>query len=227
MYDKHSISIQQKVTFTALHFFVILFSFWLMFMNGIDVIAGLFGFPIRVGDNSRRNIILLAMGIYFIKSIVSQFVLMKRELKWSEALTIALWLFIAYSTFSFTGASISALTGKTETAGIVIFAVGLLINFFSELQRFLWKGKEGNKNKLYHGGLFRLSRHINYFGDVIMFIGFAMITRNVWAYIIPLTLVIAYGFVNIPMLDAHLKEKYGNEFEEYSHHSKKFIPFVY
>ncbi|RPI14770.1 MAG: DUF1295 domain-containing protein [Ignavibacteriae bacterium] len=227
MYDKYSISVQQKVTFTVLHFFIILFSFWLMFMNGIDIIAGLFGFPVQVGDNSRRNIILFAMGAYFAKNIISQFVFMKRELKWSEALTIALWLFIAYSTFSFTGASNTLSAGKTETAGIIVFAVGILINFISELQRFIWKRKQENKNKLYHGGLFRLSRHINYLGDVIMFTGFAMLTRNVWVYIIPLTLILAYTFINIPMLDAHLMEKYGDEYEEYSHHSKKFIPFLY
>lgn len=227
MYNKHSSSIKQKITFTVLHLIIILFSYWMMFMNGIDSIAELFGFPVQLEDNSRRNIMLLAMTAYFAKNIATQFIFMKRELQWSEALTMAFWLIIAYTTFSFTGASNSISAGKTENAGVIVFAGGLLINIISELQLFLWKRKAENKNKLYRGGLFRLSRHINYFGDVIMFTGFAMLTRHVWVYILPLTLVLAYTFVNIPLLDAHLREKYGDEFEEYSHHSKKLIPFVY
>lgn len=36
-----------------------------------------------------------------------------------------------------------------------------------------------------------------------------------------------FVFVNIPVLDSHLGERYGPEFEEYASRTSKLIPFVY
>jgi protein-S-isoprenylcysteine O-methyltransferase Ste14 len=41
------------------------------------------------------------------------------------------------------------------------------------------------------------------------------------------TLIIVFSMVNIPMQDKKLREKFGNEFDEYASHSKKMIPFLY
>jgi steroid 5-alpha reductase family enzyme len=191
------------------------------------VIAGYFGFPVGTGDNTRRNFILLAMGIYFFKSVISQFIFMDREYRWSEALTSSLWLFIAYNTFVFTAGTIKYSPGRTEISGIIILLIGVLISLVSEYQRINWLSNPETSGKLYKGGLFRLSRHINYFGELIIFTGFAMITKSVWAYTIPLTLIIVFAMVNIPMQDKKLKEKFGDEFESYASHSKKMIPFLY
>ena len=38
-----------------------------------------------------------------------------------------------------------------------------------------------------------------------------------------------FGFVsvNIPMLDAYLRKKYGDQFDAYALRTKKFVPYVY
>jgi protein-S-isoprenylcysteine O-methyltransferase Ste14 len=69
--------------------------------------------------------------------------------------------------------------------------------------------------------------HINYFGDLLWVTGYAIISRNAWALIIPTLLFCLFVFYNIPMLDAHLENKYKDQFMEYARTTKKFIPFIY
>lgn len=81
--------------------------------------------------------------------------------------------------------------------------------------RHLWKQKPEHKGKLYTGGYFRYSVHINYFGDVLWVLAMALTAWNAWALLVPLWLVCFFAFYNIPMLDKYLAEKYDNDFEHY------------
>ena len=36
-----------------------------------------------------------------------------------------------------------------------------------------------------------------------------------------------FVFVNIPMLDSHLRDHYGSSFDEYAQRTWKLVPFVY
>ena len=45
--------------------------------------------------------------------------------------------------------------------------------------------------------------------------------------VIPVLMLAGFVFVNIPMLDSHLHDKYGAAFEEYAGRTRKLIPFVY
>lgn len=227
MYGDYSSSLEQKSTLAGIHFIILLLVFWLLFLNGIDWVTALIGFPRVTGNGARRILILSGGLLYFIKEIYTEFIFLKRELKWIEALTMALWLFILYMTFSFTGGYNSNKPGFIVYLGIVFYLLGAFINSGSEFLRYRWKLKPENKGKLYTGGFFKLSRHINYFGDVVLFIGFAMFTGSVYSYIIPAAMIVLFVVVNIPLLDNYLKEKYGEQFIEYSSHTKKFIPFVY
>jgi len=57
--------------------------------------------------------------------------------------------------------------------GSTLYTAGLFIEWFSEVQRAAWKKKPENKGKVYTGGLFSLSRHINYFGYTMWRAGYA------------------------------------------------------
>lgn len=48
--------------------------------------------------------------------------------------------------------------------GSMLYVLGLGLEMGSEAQRHLWKKDSKNKGQVYEGGLFGLSRHINYFG---------------------------------------------------------------
>jgi steroid 5-alpha reductase family enzyme len=227
MYGEYSSLLEQKATLAALHFVLLIVILWLLFLNGIDSVAGIFGFPVESGDDTRRIFIMFGGLIYFIRLLFTDFVFINREVKWSEALTIALWLFIIYMTFAFTGGSNPAKPAAPFYAGIVLYLIGSFINTASEYLRYRWKKNPDNIGKLYTGGFFKYSRHINYFGDVILFTGFAMLTGSVYPFIIPAAMLILFVVVNIPMLEKYLKEKYGSAFDEYANHTKKLIPFVY
>jgi len=95
-------------------------------LNGIDSVAGIFGFPVVSGDETRRILIMFGGLIYFIRLLFTEFVFINREVKWSEALTMTLWLFIIYMTFSFTGGSNPAKPGTPLYIGIALYLTGLL-----------------------------------------------------------------------------------------------------
>ena len=112
-----------------------------------------------------------------------------------------------------------------DILGIVLFVLGSFINTYSEILRMKWKKDESNKGKLYTGGLFRFSRHINYFGDILWVGGLACMTANIWSIAIPLVLFSFFWFFNIPTLEKHLEQKYEG-FSEYKARVKSLIPFI-
>ena len=69
--------------------------------------------------------------------------------------------------------------------------------------------------------------HINYFGDIVLFTGFAMITHRFSMLVIPSIMTLNFVFIIIPSLDRYLEKKYGAEFGDYSKKTKKFIPLIY
>ena len=103
----------------------------------------------------------------------------------------------------------------------------MVINTKAEYDRYIWKLRPENKGRLYTEGLFRLSMHINYFGDIVLFTGFAMITNRLGVFIIPLFMTINFIFNIIPSLDRYLENKYKDEFRVYSDKTKKLIPKIY
>jgi steroid 5-alpha reductase family enzyme len=134
--------------------------------------------------------------------------------------------FVIYA-YANVGGSKKQLVGIVEIIGILLFLSGSYINTQSEYSRHVWKLKTENKGRLYTKGLFSISMHINYFGDIILFIGFAMVTHSLSMLIIPIIMSFNFIFNIIPALDRYLEKKYKDEFIYYSKKTKKFIPFVY
>ena len=103
----------------------------------------------------------------------------------------------------------------------------VVLNSAGEILRNQWKKSPENIGKIYTDGFFKYSRHINYFGDLLWVIAYAMITKNVWSISIPIFLFSFFAFYNAPKLDKYLKEKYGNDYDEYAKKTKMLIPFIY
>ncbi|MGB7496481.1 MAG: DUF1295 domain-containing protein [Candidatus Acidiferrum sp.] len=90
----------------------------------------------------------------------------------------------------------------------------------------MWRKIRATQANCTLGGLFRYSRHINYFGDELLFTGYALIAGSFWSFLIPALMAFGFAFVNIPMLD-YLKKKYGEQFETYALRTKRFVPYIY
>ncbi|MBW2217206.1 MAG: DUF1295 domain-containing protein [Deltaproteobacteria bacterium] len=134
--------------------------------------------------------------------------------------------FVLYA-FAKAGGNNKEVVGIVEVIGMILYLSGSYINTHSEYSRHIWKLKEKNKGQLYTGGLFSLSMHINYFGDIVLFTGLAMVTHSLGMLVIPLIMAVNFVFNIIPSLDRYLERKYKSEFRDYSKKTKKFVPLIY
>jgi len=101
--------------------------------------------------------------------------------------------FVLYA-FAKVGGNNKLVVGVVEIIGILLYLSGSYINTHSEYSRHVWKLKEENKGRLYTEGLFSLTMHINYFGDIVLFTGLALVTHSLRMLIIPL--IMALNFVS-------------------------------
>lgn len=111
--------------------------------------------------------------------------------------------------------------------GVAIWLVGFLFEAISDYQLDNFLRQEENKGKIIDTGLWRYSRHPNYFGEVTMWWGIWLIVAGApfgyWAIISPLTITFLILKVSgVPMLE----EKFaGNPaFEKYKQKTSVFFP---
>lgn len=146
---------------------------------------------------------------------------------WSEIAIVGFWLFIIHTTFAITGGTNDAPLGFLLGLGILLYVVGSVINTGSELQRHRWKRKPGHRGHLYTEGLFRYARHINYFGDIVLFIGWGLTTGRVAALAIPVIMTLGFLFEHAPKLDRYLATHYDGEYQEWAAHTPRLVPWLY
>lgn len=179
------------------------------------------------GDTARRLFLAIGVTIYYIRILFTEFVFLKRDVQWSEALTIVPWLAFIVLMLAMEGGANTAPFGVAAIAGAVLFAAGSWINSASEFARHMWKRQPENRGRLYTGGWFRYSRHPNYLGDELSFTGLCLIAGAWITAVIPALMLAGFVFVNVPMLDRHLHRHYGAAFDDYARRTRKLIPFVY
>ncbi len=134
--------------------------------------------------------------------------------------------FVLYA-FARVGGNNNQVVGVVEVIGILLYLSGSYFNTQSEYYRHVWKLKDENRGRLYTEGLFSLSMHINYFGDIVLFTGLAMVTYRLSMLVIPLIMAVNFVVIISTSLDGYLEKKYKDEFRDYSKKTKKFIPLVY
>ena len=146
---------------------------------------------------------------------------------WEEAISVSFAFALYYIGYSLFVLPHSESLDGFDYFAILLFAAGCILNSGGEILRHRWKMKPENEGKIYTGGFFKYSRHINYFGDMLWVTGYALITKNWFAISIPIFLFCFFAFYNAPKLDNYLKNKYGKDYEEYARKTKMFIPFLY
>jgi protein-S-isoprenylcysteine O-methyltransferase Ste14 len=225
MYATKASSLPQKLTLAVAHLLAIVLMTWFLFGGGLAQVAGRWGWS--AGNLTRRILLLVCALVYFARLLATMFVFMKRRMAWSEALTIAVWLYFLYAIFTFAGGTNQAPVGPVAVLGLALFALGSYLNTGSEYMRHIWKQRPENQGKLYTQGLFHYSRHINYFGDVVLFTGFALVAGRLIALLIPALMLVFFAAFNVPGLDKYLAGRYGQAFDAYALKTKKLIPFIY
>jgi protein-S-isoprenylcysteine O-methyltransferase Ste14 len=224
--DEHVPSLLPKIIFMIAISCASLLAAYLMFGDVSSIPSWLRSYAIN-GYFTRQVILIFFLFVYISRLSITVFVFLQRKMGWIETILIScLMSFALYSFARYGGNSLLPLNAL-DYLGILLFLGGSWINTYSEYTRYTWKKKKENKGKLYTGGLFKFSMHINYFGDTILFIGLALITQSFSLLIIPLIMALNFVFYLIPSLDKYLAKKYGNEFKKYAATTKKFIPGIY
>jgi protein-S-isoprenylcysteine O-methyltransferase Ste14 len=153
-----------------------------------------------VPPHQRKACLAAAITICYLRVLITLFVFLKRGVGWSELPTVAPWLLVISAWYSRSPAGRMPRVSKSP----------------------VWPVSSSSS-----WGLFRYSRHPNYVGDLIPFSGIGMIA-GVWiTALIPAAMLAGFVFVNIPILDSHLRDHYGAACDEYAGRTRKLIPFVY
>lgn len=227
LYGSQSKSIPQKI---IIHFFELLFlglAYWILFLNG----SQWFSEHIHVADAenalNRRIIIFACHIIIFLRIGFAMIFLIKRKIPWEESVSVPMAFAMYYIGYSLLVLPTEKEIDLIDYIAIMVFLCGCFFNTTSEILRDRWKKHPENKGKLYTKGLFKYSRHINYFGDLLWVTGYAILTRNWFSVLIPVFLFCFFAFFNAPKLDKYLKEKYGEAYNEYERKTKMIIPFIF
>ncbi|MFX1334469.1 MAG: DUF1295 domain-containing protein [Promethearchaeota archaeon] len=111
--------------------------------------------------------------------------------------------------------------------GLLVWISGFGFEAIADYQKSKFKSKSENKGKFIASGLWSISRHPNYFGEIILWIGIAVIalpTLQGWRWmtlISPVFVTLLLTRVSgIPLLEKHADEKWGGQ-EEYEQYKKK------
>ncbi len=227
MDELHDASLAQRLTLAAIAGAWLGLAWWLLSGGGLETAGGWFGWVWKSGDRARRICLAAGFSIYYIRILFTEFVFLTRGVSWSEVFTIAPWMLGIYLLLGVAGGTNPTPLAMTGALGAVLFVAGSLINSWAEYRRHVWKRRPENRGRLYTQGFFKYSRHPNYFGDLVLFTGLCLLSGAWVTAVIPLLMLAGFVFVNIPMLDSHLHEKYGAAFDEYASRTRKLIPFVY
>jgi protein-S-isoprenylcysteine O-methyltransferase Ste14 len=227
IYRDKSPSLGTKATLALIHLGVVLLVLWLLFGGGIATVDRTVGVEYRSASEIRRIVLATAAVLYFLRTFGTLFVFLRRRMPWTEVWTIAVWVGTIDVLFAYFGGRNEMPFGGLGAAGICLVLVGSYLNTGAELQRHAWKRQPDNKGHLFTGGLFRYARHINYFGDVVLFTGWVLITEFLPLLTVPALMIGGFIFLNIPAQDRYLAERYGEEYRSYAARTARLMPYIY
>lgn len=113
--------------------------------------------------------------------------------------------------------------------GSIVWLIGFAIESIGDYQLMLFIKQKQNKSDIMQTGLWKYTRHPNYFGEVLLWWGIFIIViplqHGIWAIISPITISYLLLYVSgIPMLEAKYKDNVA--FEEYKKRTSAFFPML-
>ncbi len=216
-----------RTVWTIAHLLILFAVAWFYFGGGVSVVGNRFGQSWQAGDLGRR-MVLMAFGlILWIRMTFTAFVLLSRRFDWSECIAVIGAVAFYQLGFAALGATTATALSWVDLIAAGLFGLGSYLNTGSEIQRKRFKEKPLNKGKLHTEGLFGIVRHPNYLGDILWALGWAFMTRDIWALLIPVFAAAGFVFMFIPQLSAYLSKRYDTQYEDWARRTKRLIPYIY
>ena len=107
------------------------------------------------------------------------------------------------------------------SGSIFLFGVGVFLHFSSDMQKYT--ALKLNPNNLIIDGLFSKSRNMNYFGELLIYLSFALLSMHWIPFIVLLFFIISIWVPNMIKKDNSLS-KY-EDFKNYKNKTRIFLPF--
>lgn len=139
-------------------------------------------------------------------------------------------------------AALAAITAKTRTPpgfwaalGAAVWLFGFVFEVVADVQKSRFRADPNNRDQFIRTGLWAWSRHPNYFGEIMVWIGVALVALPMlagWHWLTltspPFVVLLLTRVSGIPMLEARADEKWGSQpdYEAYKASTPILIPRI-
>ena len=144
-----------------------------------------------------------------------------------------LWVFLTLA------AALAAMTaasappfGLMGWLGAAVWAAGFAIEAIADAQKQAFRADAANQGRFIQSGLWAWSRHPNYFGEIVLWTGIALIALPAlsgWQYVTLISPLFVYLLLTrvsgIPMLESRADERWGDEPEYQAYKSRTPVLF--
>lgn len=152
---------------------------------------------------------------------------------------LSFWVLQGFSAWLILIPTLIFLTRSTKISltfaitGFVIWLYGILAESISDYQKYKFKSDPKNKDKWIETGLWKYSRHPNYFGEFLCWLGVYVFTLPALSLIEGILLLISPLYIlwiltrvtGIPTLDKEADKIWGNDkkYQEYKNRTSLFV----
>ena len=145
-----------------------------------------------------------------------------------------LWvLFTAAAALAIITGGVVKPIGLIGSIGIIMWLVGFIIESVADAQKRSFKRNPNNKSRFITTGLWSWSQHPNYFGEILLWTGMAVLAAPIlqgWQWVTLISPVFVFLLLTrisgIPTLDKKAKARWGNDadYQAYIAKTSKLLP---
>lgn len=191
----------------------------------------LIGFAVVLGISDMRQVLYLCLSIsYCLWWLMEQWIYpLRRQQMFNEPIgTVGFIFALLFVGLFYALPGYLAFTNPTPlslmTAGVALplYIFGTIINACADVQKLSAKQYGAS---LVRDGIWRFSRHINYFGDLLRYLSFSVVAGSLWAYLVPASIALLY-LQRISQKEQAMSQKYP-DYADYQQSSTRLIPFIW
>lgn len=144
---------------------------------------------------------------------------------------ISVWVIMLPSLFFFN--SQNGTMSTITYLGLLVWLIGFIVETVADQQKYSFKNHEENKGLWIETGLWKYSRHPNYFGEILMWFGIYLLTitnLNIWLAIIGIISPLYIMFIllkisGIPLLEKRAEERWGSlpNYQNYKNRTSRLL----
>jgi steroid 5-alpha reductase family enzyme len=144
---------------------------------------------------------------------------------------ITVWVLLIPSLMAFRA---PADVSQLASIGCVVWLLGFVIETTADFQKYAFSQNSANKDKWIESGIWRYSRHPNYFGEILVWVGVYIVTlaaldipQSLIGLVSPLTIIALLLFVSgIPPLEKAADKRWGElpAYKTYKRRTSTLVP---